>query len=136
MKPPGDYLPLGGRPNGGHEELKGELLPGNVVVFCPGGLPEALAITIGLTLTRPLTVPVRAGDLFGFERPARAAVYWSTRAESAERVAGGIWADVLTWCTGKSHRVDMTLLVLRIVLRISTPSRTDATPAYYKVKPR
>ena len=59
--------------------------------------------------------PTAAGELFGFERLAASATYWTARAESAEGIAEGIWSDVTDWSGETSTHDDMTLLVAKPV---------------------
>jgi serine phosphatase RsbU (regulator of sigma subunit) len=61
-----------------------------------------------------LAPPTPAGELFGFDRLHQVAAYWSRRADSAEAVAQGIWADLGAWAGDEPHHDDMTLLVLRV----------------------
>ena len=59
--------------------------------------------------------------MFGFERLAASTVYWTARAESAEAIAEGIWADVTDWSGETSAHDDMTLLVLRVPPAAAAP---------------
>ncbi|MBI3968184.1 MAG: hypothetical protein HY329_21315 [Chloroflexi bacterium] len=61
-------------------------------------------------------VPI-PGELFGFERLAASAGYWSTRERDAGAIAAGIWADVLAWSGESPDHDDMTLLVVRVSAR-------------------
>ena len=92
-------LPNGGRRRTGHgadgEDAKVELRPGDVVVFCSAGLPEAPASTVTPSVVAALGAPAEVGELFGFERLAQAAAYWSAHAENAEAVAAGLWGGLV-----------------------------------------
>lgn len=70
--------------------------------------------TAGPAAERHLTPPAEPGEMFGFERLAASAAYWSTHAADADGIAAGIWDDVNAWSDNSSEHDDMTLLVLRV----------------------
>jgi phosphoserine phosphatase RsbU/P len=129
LEPPGERFPLGVLPDPEYAELLVDLAPGDVVVFASDGLPEAPArpelLDGAPSVDEPagarLARPTAAGEMFGFERLAAAAVYWTGRAESAERIAEGIWSDVTDWSGETSTHDDMTLLVMRVPMEAATP---------------
>lgn len=111
--PPGPRLPLGALAGVDYRDLEEQLGAGDVVVFASDGLVEAPA-QAQFSPRAHLASAAKVGELFGFDRMARSAAYWSTEAATAEAVAEGIWSDVTAWCGDESHHDDMTLLVLRV----------------------
>jgi phosphoserine phosphatase RsbU/P len=130
LEPAGERFPLGVLPDPEYAELVVDLASGDVVVFASDGLPEAparpglvdLPASDGESTAAPLAPPTAAGELFGFERLAASALYWTARAESADGIAEGIWADVTAWSGETSTHDDMTLLVLRVPTAAGTPA--------------
>jgi serine phosphatase RsbU (regulator of sigma subunit) len=122
LEPTGERFPLGVLPDPEFAELVVDLAPGDVVVFASDGLPEAPARAGLLDVVpsveepprAPLAPPTAVGELFGFERLAASAVYWTAWAESAEGIAEGMWSDVTDWSGETSTHDDMTLLVMRV----------------------
>jgi sigma-B regulation protein RsbU (phosphoserine phosphatase) len=106
LVPEGERLPLGVLPNPNYHELELELEPGDVVVLSSDGLPETPHRSVG---------PDASNEFFGFERLAASATAWAAKADDAEGVADGIWADVTEWGGEDAHHDDMTLLVVRVL---------------------
>ena len=101
---PGDRFPMGAVDSPCYEDLRVDLLPGDVVVFCSDGLAEA-----------PARGSEPRGEYFGFERFNESAARWAASGVDARGVADGIWSEVLCWTTEDSHHDDMALLVVRVL---------------------
>jgi serine phosphatase RsbU (regulator of sigma subunit) len=103
LQTPGEHLPLGVLPDPEYGEIALDLEPGDAVIFASDGLPEA---TNGREPAH--------GEMFGFERLASVAASHAARASSAEAIAAGIWAEIMSWAGDAPPQDDMTLFVLRV----------------------
>jgi sigma-B regulation protein RsbU (phosphoserine phosphatase) len=100
LEPAGERFPLGVLSDPEYGELVVDLAPGDVVVFASDGLPEAparpglldVAPSVGEPPNAPLAPPSAAGDLFGFERLAASAVYWTARSVPGR---AAVWPTVM-----------------------------------------